>query len=76
MFDVWQSSEYASGLLKLFYRGSERDTGERLIYDKMIEYVHSKLRTIPVFWSHTWNFNIQANERAKKKVNRVSTQFF
>ena len=30
MFDVLQSSEYASGLLKLFYCGSKTDTGKSL----------------------------------------------
>ena len=30
MFDVLQSSEYASGLLKLFYCGSKADTGKSL----------------------------------------------
>ena len=58
MFDVSQSSEYVSELLKMFYCGSKRDIGERLIYDKVILSVYSKLRTFPVFWSDTWNFNI------------------
>ena len=49
MFDVSQSSEYVSELLKMFYCGSKRDIGERLIYDKVILSVYSKLRTFPVF---------------------------
>ena len=35
IFDVWQCSEYASGLLKSFCNSSRRDTQERLLYVKL-----------------------------------------
>ena len=35
IFDVWQCSEYASGLLKSFCNSSRRDTEERLLYAKL-----------------------------------------
>ena len=34
--DVWQSSEYASGLLKLFCLGSKRNTQEYWLYVKLM----------------------------------------
>ena len=34
--DVWQGFEYASGLLRLFWCNSKRDTPEHLIYAKLI----------------------------------------
>ena len=38
--------------------------------------IHSKLRIFPWFWSHTWMYNIQANERLPKvKEKRSTIQF-
>ena len=36
ILDVWQGSECASGLLKLFCHDSKKDTQESLIYTKVI----------------------------------------
>ena len=35
ILDVWQGSECASGLLKLFCHGSKKDTQESLTYTKV-----------------------------------------
>ena len=42
MLDVWQGSEYASGLLNLFYSGLKRDTLEWLLHAKLIIVFTSK----------------------------------
>ena len=44
---------------------------ERLIYAKLIIVPTPKKFT--VFWSHTWNYNIQANERLTKVKEKWST---
>ena len=36
ILDVWNGSEYTSGLLKLFCPGSQRHTQDCLIYAKLI----------------------------------------
>ena len=55
LLDVWQSSEYASGLLKLFYPGSKRDTREYLLYIMLIIVFTQNFSLI-------WKYNIQAND--------------
>ena len=56
---VWQGSDYASGLLKLFCHGSKR------MFDMCWTgySIQSKLR---LFWTYTGKYNIQANERLTK----------
>ena len=44
ILDVWQGSEYASGLFKLFCRGSKRDTQEGWYMPNWLSY---SLRTSP-----------------------------
>ena len=69
--DVWQGSEYASGLLKLFWRNSKRDTPEHLIYAKLImvfiltvafslysEVQHSSIRKFKKDYRKTINYSI------------------
>ena len=51
ILDVWQDSEYSSGLLKLFCPGS-RYMGMLAIISADYS-IHSKLRIFPLFWSHT-----------------------
>ena len=64
---VWQGSEYASGILKLFRHGSKKDKGEHLIYPKFIMVFTLNWEfPAPIFWSHTWKYKIQANESLTK----------
>ena len=35
--------------------------------------IHSKLRISPLFWSHTWKYNIQTNKRLAKVKEKWST---
>ena len=58
MLDVWKGSEYASGLGNFFYRISERDVQERLIYVTLIVVFTSNLEFSPysevMHWSATF----------------------
>ena len=47
IFDVWHSSEYTSGLHKLFCHGSQRDTQDCLIYAKLIIVLTPNLELSP-----------------------------
>ena len=46
ILDVWQSSEYASGLLKLFCHGSKRDKRQRWYIQNDCS-IHYKLEFFP-----------------------------
>ena len=35
--------------------------------------IHSRLRIFPIFWSHSWKYNIQPNERLTKVKEKWST---
>ena len=60
ILDVWQNSEYTSGLLKLFWRGSKRDTKEHLIYAELIMLFIPNLAFSPYSDSYR-KYNIHAN---------------
>ena len=69
--DVWQSSEYVSGLLKLFCHSSKRDTQEYLLYIKLIIVFTQNFSLI--LKSHsTWKYNIQAKESITKIKEKPS----
>ena len=70
ILDVWQGSEYASGLLKLFRRGSKRDTREGDIYQTNYSI---QTKNFLLVWSHKWKYNIQANEGLTKVEEKWST---
>ena len=65
ILDVWQGSEYASGLLKLFCPGFKKDTREYLLYIKLIIVFTQHFSLILKSYS-TWKYNIQANESITK----------
>ena len=56
ILDISQGSDYASGLLKLLCCGSKRDTPEN-------SYIQ-QTKNFPLFWGHTWKYNIQVKEKA------------
>ena len=72
ILDVWQGSEYYSGLLKLFYRGSKRDKQESWYMPNWLQY-SLQMKNFPLFWSHAWKYNIQANKRLTKIKEKRST---
>ena len=72
ILDVWQGSEYYSGLLKLFYRGSKRDKQESWYRPNWLQY-SLQMKNFPLFWSHAWKYNIQANKRLTKIKEKRST---
>ena len=81
ILDLWQSSEYASGLLKLFCGGSIKEYIGTLIYSKLIVYNIYLLqsKTFPLFWSYILKHNIQANEamtKVKEKWSTIKFDFF
>ena len=72
ILDVWQGSEYASALLMLLCPRSKRDNGK--VHICQTDYsINSKLSVFP---SHTWNYNIQANERLNDQVLNLIFLFF
>ena len=72
ILDVCPSSEYASDLLKLLLCGSKRDKQEG---SDMPNWLYYSLQTknFPIFWSHTWKYNILANERLTNVEEKWST---
>ena len=62
ILDVWQGSDYVSRLLKLFCCVSKRGYTGKLIYAKHIYLLQTK--NFPLFWVHTFNYKIQAKEKA------------
>ena len=68
MSDVWQGSEYASGLLSCIVMVLRGFNIERLIYAKLVIYSMHSLQTknFPLFWSRTWKCNIQVSEKPTK----------
>ena len=69
ILNVWQSSECISGLLKLFCRGSKRDTRERLMYAKLIILFTSNLE-FP-----SYPFNLKKFWKKYSEVIHGSTTF-
>ena len=69
--------QYTSGFLKLFCRGSERDKRYHLTFISQTDYsINSKLLILPLFWSHTWKYNIEGSERLTKvKEKWLTIQF-
>ena len=67
ILDVWQDSVYASGLLNLPCCSCKRDTWEGWY---MLNWLYYQLH---LFWSHTWQYNIQANKRLTKVKEKLST---
>ena len=67
---VWQSSEYSSGLLKLFWRGFKRDTREHLIYAKLIMVFILDLAFSPYFDSYR-KYNTEANGSLTKMNSSI-----
>ena len=72
---VWQSSEYVSGLLKLFWHVCKRDTQEHLIYTKLIMVFILNLAFSPYSNSYR-KYNIQANRSLTKIKEKWSTVQF
>ena len=72
---VWQSSECASGLLKLFWCGSKRDTQEHLIYVEVIMVFILNFAFSPYSDSYKKS-NIQANGSLTKIKEKWSTVQF
>ena len=56
---VWQGSDYAFGLLKLLCCGSNRDTLENWF---MLNIYFLQTKDFPLFWGHTFKYNIQAEK--------------
>ena len=71
--DVWQSSAFVSIFLGLLSYGSKRNA--RLIYAKLI-IVFTQTKNFPLFWSHTWKYNIQVNGSLIKVKGKWSTVKF
>ena len=63
--DVLQGSDYASRLLNLFCSGSKRDIHRKIDICQPNIY-SSQTKNFPLFWGHTWKYNIQATEEAIK----------
>ena len=61
--DVWQGSG----------EGIKRDTHKCLIYAKTDYSIHSKLTSLPLFWSNTWKYKTRANGRLTKIKEKWST---
>ena len=57
ILDVWQGYEYASALLKLFRRGSERDTRESWYMPNWLDY-SLQIKNFPLLLGHTWKYFI------------------
>ena len=55
MLDVWHGSQYASGFLKLFCRGSQRDTTDCLTCAKLVITFTPNSRVFPLFRSSPRN---------------------
>ena len=71
ILDIWQGSEYASGLLKLLCRDSKRDTREGWYMSNWLNYLHQN-KNFPLFRSHKRKYNNKASERltkVKKMIN-------
>ena len=49
ILDIWQDSEYTSGLLNLFCCGSKKDTQKRLIYTKLIIVLSPNIEFFPYY---------------------------
>ena len=49
ILDFEQGSQYASGLLKLLFRGCKKDTQESLIYTKLIKVFTPNLEFSPCY---------------------------
>ena len=62
MLDVWQGSDYDSGLLQLFCCDSKRDKWEHLIYAKLIKILTPNLEFSPysevIHRSTTFNLTV------------------
>ena len=72
ILDVWQGSEYASGLLKLFCPGSRKDTQECLLYIKLIIVFTPHLEFFPYYEVIPYMEAQQANKsitKIKKMIN-------
>ena len=68
---ICQGSEYASGLLKLTSHSSTIvDTQEGWYMPNWLKY-SLLAKNFPLFWSHSWTYNIQAN----KKLTKVKESF-
>ena len=76
ILDVWQGSEYASRLLKLFCPGSKRDTQKCLLYIKLIIVFTPNLEFFPYSEVIQYMVNIQANKSITKIKENYSIWCF
>ena len=74
ILDIWQGSEYASELLRLNSGGCKiREYTGRLVHAKLITIISLQTKNFPLFWRHSWKYNIQVNESLTKVKEEWST---
>ena len=67
-FFFWKKRVWLSVVLMWFLA----EYKEKFIICQSDDSIYSKLRIFPLFWSHTWNYNIQPNRRSAKVKKKLS----